>query len=357
MIFLILPCNYHSGWGVCSTNLAKEISQKHKIKYVSDELKTPSNLEEFYFKSRQFDDLEYLKNQKHYPIIQAVQHDLNPYMGYLSGSVKVCLTFSDRKIPKKFVEKSKHFDYIIAGSEWCKQLLLENNVNSIVIHQGIDPLLFNKQRSNKVLFQDEFVIFSGGKYEHRKGQDITIKAFKVLQDRHPDVKLVCAWHNPYTDDTGQKSLIDSGIDMNKVIMIPSINNYNMPLIYQNTDVGIFPSRCEAGTNLVLMEYMACGKPVIASVETGQKDIVNDTNGLIIKSSGKCGLYDTNLVSEFGESYVSYWEEPNVESCIENLEFAYKNRNKISSLGIKGANLMKNYTWKHMSDKILNLFLL
>ena len=42
----------------------------------------------------------------------------------------------------------------------------------------------------------------------------------------------------------------------------------MPQVYQNTDVGIFPSRCEAGTNLVMMEYMACGKPAIATVGTG-----------------------------------------------------------------------------------------
>ena len=107
MIFLVLPCNYQTGWGVCSTNLAREISKKTQIRYVSSEFinnqKNP--LEAEFFKSLQFNDLEYLKVQKKYPIIQAVEHDLKPYFGDLSGSYKICITFSDRKIPAEMIDK------------------------------------------------------------------------------------------------------------------------------------------------------------------------------------------------------------------------------------------------------------
>jgi glycosyltransferase involved in cell wall biosynthesis len=138
--------------------------------------------------------------------------------------------------------------------------------------------------------------------------------------------------------------------MDKVCMIPPLLNCCMPEIYQNTDIGVFPSRCEAGTNLVLMEYMACGKPVIASIETGQGDIVNKQTGLIIKSNGKCGLYDSSIDKDI----VAYWEEPSVESLIENLEYSYNNRNTIRSIGINGSNLMAKYTWKNMANKIIQL---
>ena len=108
MIFLVLPCNYQTGWGVCSTNLAREFSKKTQIRYVSSEFinnqKNPFEAE--FFKSLQFNDLEYLKVQKKYPIIQAVEHDLKPYFGDLSGSCKICITFSDRKIPAEMIESA-----------------------------------------------------------------------------------------------------------------------------------------------------------------------------------------------------------------------------------------------------------
>jgi glycosyltransferase involved in cell wall biosynthesis len=351
MIFLVLPCNCNSGWGVCSTNLAKELSRKTKIRYVSSEFDNPgiakNPIEFAYFKSCQFSNLEYLKNQTTYPIIQALQHDLSCYLGEFSGSTKIGITFADRKIPSSLINDSQKFNYIVSGSEWCKSILEKHNVKSKVILQGIDPLLFNKSRSKKHLFLEDFVIFSGGKFEHRKGQDITIKAYKVLQDKYPDVKLVCCWSNPYTDESGQKALIDSKIDLNRVVCVSGASNFCMPQIYQNTDIGIFPSRCEAGTNLVMMEYMACGKPVIATVGTGQKDLVNSLTGIPLEGSGICELYENNQM-------VSHWEEPNIDSAIDKLEWSYKNRSKLKAIASQASQLLSNYTWEAMANKFLEL---
>lgn len=352
MIFLILPCNITSGWGVCSTNLVKEISQKTKVKYVSSEIDNENLLHDPielpYFKSLHFSDYNYLTKQKNYPIIQALQHDLSCYLGEFEGSFKIGICFSDRKIPKHYVEKSKRFDVIVSGSEWSRKLLEDHGVVSKVILQGIDPLLFNKSRSKKKLFQDDFVVFSGGKFESRKGQDITIKAFKVLQDRHPDVKLIACWFNTYTQDNGLKTLIENKIDLDKVIYFKTdVPNVFMPQIYQNTDVGMFPSRCEAGTNLVMMEYMACGKPAIASIGTGQADLINVTTGLPIENNGICNLFDNGEV-------VSIWEEPNLDSAIDQLEYAYCHRREIKAIGNQAAKLMTKYTWNHMAESLLNL---
>jgi len=108
-------------------------------------------------------------------------------------------------------------------------------------------------------------------------QHVVIRAYKALQDRHKDVILINAWHNlwPQSMMTMQAStlinfqtrdgpyvqamyrtLADNGIDPQSVITLPVTSHLAMPRIYRNTDVGIFPNRCEGGTNLVLMEYMA-----------------------------------------------------------------------------------------------------
>src|SRR5207249_2993783 len=48
--------------------------------------------------------------------------------------------------------------------------------------------------------RDRFTIFSGGKLEYRKGQDIVVAAFREFHRRHPDSRLMIAWHNhwPHT---------------------------------------------------------------------------------------------------------------------------------------------------------------
>ena len=197
-------------------------------------------------------------------------------------------------------------------------------------------------------FTDDFFLFSGCKYETRKGQDVIIKAFKSICDKYADIKLVCNWTNTYTKDDGKDDLIKAGIPQDRVIMTPLHSNEMMAEIYQNTDLGIFPSRCEAGTNLVMMEYMACGKPCIGTIGTGQGDILNSENGLPLNSKGIIVLKSTE-----GE-IISNWEEPDSDHLIELIKWSYENRKKIQMLGKNAAQTMKTKTWEKMAQKIFKL---
>jgi hypothetical protein len=44
---------------------------------------------------------------------------------------------------------------------------------------------------------DRFKIFSGGKLEFRKGQDLVLLAFRAFAHRHSDVLLGTAWSQPW----------------------------------------------------------------------------------------------------------------------------------------------------------------
>ena len=114
-------------------------------------------------------------------------------------------------------------------------------------------------------------------------------------------------------------------------------------------IGVFPSRCEAGANLVMMEYMACGKPAIGTVRTGQSDLLNNDNGLPLNCSGNYLLKDDN------GDVISVWEEPDCDHLIHLLEWSYNNRSKIKKLGKESAKTMSKKTWNHMANSILKLF--
>ena len=47
-------------------------------------------------------------------------------------------------------------------------------------------------------FKDRFVIYSAGKFEYRKAQDVVSIAFREFQKRHSDALLIFAWANQWT---------------------------------------------------------------------------------------------------------------------------------------------------------------
>jgi glycosyltransferase involved in cell wall biosynthesis len=90
----------------------------------------------------------------------------------------------------------RRWDMIVAGSRWCEYQLRTGGVrNCTTILQGVDRDQFYP--GVKPAHHDNFVVFSGGKFELRKGQDLAIAAMKVFMQRHDDVLLSCAWHNQW----------------------------------------------------------------------------------------------------------------------------------------------------------------
>ena len=141
----------------------------------------------------------------------------------------------------------------------------------------------------------QFRIFSGGKFEYRKGQDLVISAFREFAKSHPEAHLVCSWFNPWpglfadmmnradiwpterNQYTSQPEfffdlMIANSLRSNQFTILPKLSHADLAREMANTDVGLFPNRCEGGTNLVLMEYAALGRPVIANVLTGHADV-------------------------------------------------------------------------------------
>ncbi|MBN1850765.1 MAG: glycosyltransferase family 4 protein [Deltaproteobacteria bacterium] len=252
-------------------------------------------------------------------------------------------------------------DLIVAGSSFCEERLKQVGLtNTKTVIQGIDPGIYNPHHAAKSRLQDRFIIFSGGKLEYRKGQDIVLKAFKAFSEKHSDALLVNAWFNQwefslktmlesrlieFCFDAGNfmKSMVDlirmNHIDPEKVITLPLKTPHQLANIFRNTDIGLFPNRCEGGTNLMLMEYMACGKPVIATSKTGHSDIIEPENPFAVKHYESVHPR-SNRFSEYEE-----WVEPNVDEIIALLETAYNHPEQCLQEGIKAGKRLANMTWE------------
>jgi glycosyltransferase involved in cell wall biosynthesis len=247
--------------------------------------------------------------------------------------------------------------------------MLEKGItNCDVLIQGIDPDLFYPTESSTR--GDRFVIFSGGKLELRKGQDLVLRAVQILQDKYPDIWLVNCWYNlwpaplqmmknsphirfAYSQDLSwhenmMRTYADNGLDPERVVTCELTPHEKLRELYAQTDLGVFPNRCEGGTNLVLMEYMACGKPVVASNTSGHQDILTPENALVMDR-----FSDLKVVSGNGE-VMGRWQEPSLDELVSKIEFAYRNREMIKRFGQKAAEDLGRLTWRRSARRLLEL---
>lgn len=264
---------------------------------------------------------------------------------------------------------AKNYDMFIAISKWNYDYLKSLDVGPVhLCYQGIDPSLFYPA-PKAGLYPGRFVIFSGGKFEFRKGQDIVIAAFKRFREKHPEALLVTCWQNLNVPDAAVFSLaghihnvptaaqnfglnitswlLQQGLPNDSFIDLPFTHNLLMPTVVRECDVAIFPNRCEGGTNLVAMEAMACAIPTYVSYNTGQKDLV-DMIG--------CGAFKTqkNVKATPTMDTVEDWGEADVDEVVAALEYVYNNRAEAAQKANEIAAKMHEWQWGPLSEKLLQI---
>lgn len=305
----------------------------------------------------------------HFPILYALGNNLvtSGFPNTITSDRKIGIIFFENvQFTQDALEQAKTYERIVAGSHWNAEVLKSYGLtNVIAVHQGIDPALFHPAPKSK-LFGDRFVIFSGGKLEYRKGQDIIIAAFKQFHQRHPEALLITAWHTffpqfmvglettgnvvglPKINAKGQLEiaewLLANGLPSDSFINIGITPHYLTGQILREADVAIFTNRCEGGTNLVAMESMACGIPTLLSANTGHLDLIESDNCY--------PLYTQSRVSPTSQfNCTEGWGESDLEEVLATLETIYTHPTTARNRGLKAATFMQNWTWQKQISQL------
>lgn len=302
-------------------------------------------------------------------VIDALANGLNPSPLRGKANIARCV-FEDTKLGPLDAKLGK-FDALLCASNWNARLLQERSAKPVrVIFEGVDPALFHPGPKSGILDPGRFYIFSGGKVEYRKGQDLVLLAFKEFARRHDDAVLVTAWHSPWShiaagfkgrlaaplafdkDGVAQidKWVADNGIAPGKVIDVGQIPNPLMPAVLREMDCALQPSRAEACTNLPAKEAMACGIPVIVADNTGVKDLIDGDNCIALRRQAP--------VAGFGEWETAGWGESDVEEIVAGLERLYADAAQRRRIGLQGAGwiLAQGRTWQEHAKQLKELVL-
>jgi tetratricopeptide (TPR) repeat protein len=117
--------------------------------------------------------------------------------------------------------------------------------------------------------------------------------------------------------------------------------------YAASDVGLFPNRCEGGNNMVMCEYMACGRTVIASTMTGHMDVITSKNAF-------CLAHYEPVIALHDGCPAGVWFEASIDEIVAHLEQAYFDRAALASRGVESGRTMKSLSWKEAASKFHKL---
>jgi glycosyltransferase involved in cell wall biosynthesis len=155
-----------------------------------------------------------------------------------------------------------------------------------VLHNGIDLSRFKKindsqkeaLRAELDLSNDETIFMWCSQDRPKKGLHIVLDAFKEVNQKNPNTKLLVAGVNREISQEG-------------VINLKRVPNEELPKYYQMSDVYLFPTLWKEGFGIVLAEAMHCGCYIIASDQGGVREVLgNGEYGVLVEYP--------NLVSEW-----------------------------------------------------------
>lgn len=218
----------------------------------------------------------------------------------LKKGIPIILTAHNVWDDNLFLDLTKNikWSHIIAVSHFIKREIIGTGYkhkNITVIHHGIDQNIYSPKINPQAVFKkypmlkNKKIVFHPARMGLAKGCDVSIKAFRIIKERFPDVVLVLAGTKNIIDwsQTQQKqiaymvSLVRS-LGLKKSVLIDAFRLEDMPKLYTASTVCIYPSTASEPFGLTMLEALSSARPMIVTETGGMPEIIKDgINGFVV----------------------------------------------------------------------------
>ena len=216
---------------------------------------------------------------------------------------------------------------IIAVSLHVKNVISDMTQSQIyVIQNGIDfEDIHNVQPHKSIEYPS--ILFVGG-LSKVKGIDTLLNAVPIIRKKILNLCVYIAGSGP--EENKLKELVKELNIEENVNFLGYISGIKKYSYYKSADVCVFPSIYEP-FGIVLLEAMACGKPVVASNVGGIPFVVEE---------GKTGLL---------------FESGNVEDLADKIMTILKNEELREKMGEAGRERAKEFTWDKIAERTVEVY--
>ncbi len=225
---------------------------------------------------------------------------------------------------KIHLRKKQEYDlanHIMVLSSFAQQTFINNGIEAHKIskvHLGFNPNQF--QIKNFLISSEDAplrLIFVGI-VTLRKGIALLVEVMQELLPFPIELLIV----GPRGDAS---YLVNTKSEYRNIKYLEYLSHNDLVKALQESDVLVMPSYLDSWA-AVVVEAMACGLPVIVSDNTGAKDIVNDSNGIIISTGNK-------------------------EQLKQAVLFYFNNKIEVNLMGKAAAKKATQYSWINYYQEI------
>lgn len=235
---------------------------------------------------------------------------------------------------KIFTDASRAFAVSNAFKiELTKTLNLTDNTFK-VMHNMVSNHFFENAFEKKYIQGEPFIFLINSFLNARKNHELALRALRILIDKKFNVKIRIGGYGEYEPEL--RRIIASLRLQNHVTLLGSLSRAAVKEEMNNSHAFLLPSKYET-FGVVLIESMACGRPVISTNSGGPADIVTEQNGILLHS------FEVNDFANAMEQMILQYDKYN-QQAISNQCFENYSQQHISRL------LMKEYTDVLASNK-------
>jgi glycosyltransferase involved in cell wall biosynthesis len=216
------------------------------------------------------------------------------------------------KVSNKFLFKQflkwgiKKADYVFAASveikNIAKALVSDKRVEALT--NPVDTELFSPEKKPTIeKKEDEYLLVCPRRLVEKNGVHFLIEAMPEIVSKRK-IKLVVAGDGPLRGSM-ERRLKELDI-RDKVVLLGSVPNEEMPGVLISADLIVIPSLMEA-TSIAALESMSCGKAIAASRVGGLPEIIDEKVGFLMEPGNPkdiaekidIALKDTDLLEKKG----------------------------------------------------------
>lgn len=229
---------------------------------------------------------------------------------------------------------SKYFDGITYITREMKRFLEENHSlpkhKSEIWSSGVNTNIFKPLRVTKK--NATFRLMYHGDLEKKRNIDNVVKSLEMLKDYN--IEFFILGSGEALNEL--KNLVRKLGLNNKIILHSPVSYKIVPEYINRADIGILPLPNWPGWNvsapIKLFEYLACGKPVIATKISAHINILE------------------------GKNFVFWANSASPQDIASAIKEAYMKREYYTNLGSKARKfIIENYTWEKQAQKLGTFF--
>jgi glycosyltransferase involved in cell wall biosynthesis len=193
-------------------------------------------------------------------------------------------------------------DALVACSESLREEILgfvpECASRTVTIHNGIDAAAFLAPPTDPfrlpAWLAGRQIVLNIGAFVYNKGQDILLRAFKILRANHPNAALVIVGYG--NSAAIAKLGVDLGID-DDLLLLENIPHVQIASLLKRADVFAFSTRWKKGVygegfGMALLEAGAAKTPIVTTLTGSAAEIIEDgVTGRIVPTEDPEALAD------------------------------------------------------------------